>query len=384
MSSSTSSSFLKVSVDDLNLSTDEIIVSSASSSLESESEWESEVEDEVFLPNDYRFDGSDPMVIPPPIQQVPSSTATASGMMVLAAAAAVASPMSSMGGGASDSGGESPLAWPLPESPAANGEGDAAATAASGEGDAATTVVWPVGESALMAVYGESCAVVVNSAPTIPTATSAASTWPIHKENGKTFAVLIPPMEGSWLWEAYGTTYTGANAGVPTATDAPMSMIPPANIFAWPQSRTPVKIDSLGSVDTPVSAADVPMSIPPVNIFAWPRSSSEDTSIPPAKIFKWSTDAGAPTAGATLYYTPRSPTEITSPSPPRGPRFSPISPPDTANSMDGSYAAGMWLSSVCLSVCLSVKHVHLSVIHSHMSIVSACLYVCLARTIHTC
>ena len=334
MSSSTSSSFLKTSVDDMRLSTDEIIVSSASSSLESEPEWESEVEDEVFLPNDYRFDGSDPMVIPPPIQPVPPSstaaaTATTSGMMALAAAASVASPMSSMGGGGASNGdgGESPLAWPLNLSPAtseASGEGDAAATtaAASGEGDAATTrVEWPVGESVLTTAYGENYPVVVNSAPTIPTATPAARTWPTYKENGKIFAVLVPPVEGSWLWEANRATYTdtGANAGAPTATDAPMS-------------------------------------IPPANIFAWPRSSSEDTSIPPAKIFKWSTDAGAPTAGATSYYTPRSPTEIASPSPPppRGPRFSPISPPDTADSMDGSYAAGMWLSSsVCLSVCLS-------------------------------
>ena len=97
MSSSTSSSsFINTSV--MDLSTDEVLSSSSS---------ESEMEDEVFRPNDYQFDGVDPMVIPPPIRrapipQVPAATGETSGgggVMMLAVAAAAASPMSSSVGG---------------------------------------------------------------------------------------------------------------------------------------------------------------------------------------------------------------------------------------------------------------------------------------------
>jgi len=333
-SSSSSSSFLKASVDDL--STDEMIVSSAS---------ESEVEDEVFLPNDYQFDGSDPMVIPPPIQQVPSSSSSA-GVMVLAAAAAAVSGGGG-GDGASVGGGESPLAWPFTESPAASGDG----------------------------------AVVVKSAPTIPTATptSVAGTWPTWKVNGKTFAVLVPPMEGSWpLWEEY----TGANAAVnsPIPPASPMSSSPPVTVgedydavvnyaATMPTATTTMaapgedvatvtipteRFNYTGMMGTPVITPENgriyairPVMISAANVLLWSREASPIASPSPSR-----GGCPIPVRLTTAADAPVSPTEIASPSP-RGPPFSPISPPPPPSEHSGSYTAGMWLSLyyvVCLSV----------------------------------
>jgi len=285
--SSSSSSFLKASVD--NLSTDEMIVSSAS---------ESEVEDEVFLPNDYhQFDGSDPMVIPPPIQQVPSSSSSA-GVMVLAAAAAAVS------------GGESPLAWPFTEeSPATSGDG-------------------------------------AESAPTA-TPTSVADTWPTWKVNGKTFAVLVPPTED----------YTGAKAAVnspiPPATvgDAVVNYAATMPTATTTMAATGEDVASrlwerygfnyTGMMGTPAITPENgrlyairPVMISAANHLLWSREASPIASPSPSRggcpiPVRLTTAADAPMEST--------PTEITSPSP-RGLQFSPISPPSEHS---GSYTAGM-------------------------------------------
>ena len=276
MSSSSSNSWLKASVVDVNeLSTDQVISSDS----------ETSISDEVFLANDHQFDTNDeadPLIIPPPpppIQQVPAATTT--GVMILAAAAAAASPMSSMSGGAASVGNESPLAWPLAESPV---------TAAAVSGDAATippattasTVAWPigVGESALMVAYGE---MAVNYAPTMPTATATTSpmsaavtkgTWTISTVNGRSYAVVVPP---------------------------------PATMPAWSFLMYMLTI-------LPVADAGGESVLP----------------IPAANVFEWSLGPPPPSAAYGRGYT-----------------------------MDSSsYAAGTWLSSVCLYVCLSSSRIH--------------------------
>jgi len=293
----------------MHLSTDEVLSSSSS---------ESKMEDEVFLPNDYHFDGVDPMVIPPPIQrapipqQVPAATGETSGggvMMLAAAAAAVESPpMSSVSGGGD--GGESPLTWP--------------------------------------AVSG---AVVVKNAPTIPTATSVASTWPTCTINGKTFAMLIPP------------TYTDANAGAPMSSSSSSSIdgdaatMPPATVgedyaaVVNYAATMPTATTTMAATGEDVAAVTIPTDVSRLweryggfNYTGTPAITPENGRIyairpimmspspsRPIPLMEWWQDSSpspvttsAPTADA-----PMSSREIASRNPPQ---FSPISPPSSGHS----------------------------------------------------
>ena len=194
---------------------------------------------------------------------------------------------------------------------------------------------------------------VVNYVPTIPTATPTTAA---HSQSHTDV-----PM----------STAGGENA----------SPIPAANVFEWtlgPPPPSTVYSPSFTGADAGVPTTDAGASIPAADVFEW-----------------------------SSHYTPRSPTEIASPSPPmlsppppHGPRYSPISPPTprpamsgglsvaaNANTMDcSSYAAGTWLSIytvvclyLCLTVCLVMRRRYAVVdIHCRLSVVclsSVCLSV---------